>query len=163
MCCFFFFWNHKGWKRSPRSLSPTVYLPPTCPLKTLSCSKTCRCFLNTFRDSDSTSSLGSLFSTSPLSEEKFFPKIQPEPPLVQLRATTSHPITCYMREEADSHLTRASFQLVVESYKVSPEPFTLHTKQSQLLHLFLTRLVLQTPHQLFCSSLDMLLMRFQAC
>ena len=25
--------NNKGWERSPRSCSPTIHLPPTCPAK----------------------------------------------------------------------------------------------------------------------------------
>jgi len=79
--------------------------------------------LNAFRDEDSTGSLGSLFQcfNSPFGEE-FFPNIQPKPPLVQLEAISSHFITCYLGEETDSHLATTSFQAVVESDKVSPQP-----------------------------------------
>jgi len=48
-----------------------------------------------------------------------FPNVQLESSLVQLRA--SSPIASYMGEEANSHLTTASLQLVVESDKVTPE------------------------------------------
>jgi len=44
-------------------------------------------FLNTSRDGDSTPSLGSLFQClTTLSVRKFFPDIQPKPPLAQLEA-----------------------------------------------------------------------------
>ncbi|KAK4832426.1 hypothetical protein QYF61_023105 [Mycteria americana] len=42
-------------------------------------------------------------------EEKF-PNIQSKPPLVQLEAISSHPITYYMGEETDPHLSTTSFQ-----------------------------------------------------
>ncbi|KAK4832175.1 LOW QUALITY PROTEIN: hypothetical protein QYF61_020955 [Mycteria americana] len=43
---------------------------------------------------------------NPLGEE-FFPNIQAKPPLVQLEAISSYPITCYLGEETDPHLSRA--------------------------------------------------------
>jgi len=55
-----------------------------------------------------------------------------------------------MGEEADSHLTTTSLQIVVETVNISPEPLSLQSKQSQLPKLLLLRLVLQTPHQLCC-------------
>ncbi|KAK4832282.1 hypothetical protein QYF61_021681 [Mycteria americana] len=47
---------------------------------------------------------------NPFSEEKF-PNIQSKPPLVQLEAISSRPITCYLGEETDPHLSTTSFQL----------------------------------------------------
>ncbi|KAK4831626.1 hypothetical protein QYF61_018566 [Mycteria americana] len=76
---------------------------------------------------------------NPLGEEKF-PNIQSKPPLAQLEAISSCPITCDLGEETDPHLSTASFQ----------------AKQSQLPQLLLIRLVLQTLHQLRCTSLDTL-------
>ncbi|KAK4830122.1 hypothetical protein QYF61_008549 [Mycteria americana] len=46
---------------------------------------------------------------NPLSEEKF-PNIQSKPPLAQLEAISSCPITCYLGEETDPHLSTTSFQ-----------------------------------------------------
>ncbi|KAK4823411.1 hypothetical protein QYF61_001785 [Mycteria americana] len=76
---------------------------------------------------------------NPFSEVKF-PNIQSKPPLAQLEAISSHPITCYLGEETDPHLSTTSFQ----------------AKQSQLPQPLLIRLVLQTLHQLRCPSLDTL-------
>ncbi|KAK4817737.1 hypothetical protein QYF61_026537 [Mycteria americana] len=92
---------------------------------------------------------------NPFSEEKF-PNIQSKPPLVQLEATSSCPITCYLGEETDPHLSTTSFQVVVESDKVSPQPPLLQAKQPQLPQPLLIRLLLQTLHQLCCPSLDTL-------
>ncbi|KAK4827680.1 hypothetical protein QYF61_020814, partial [Mycteria americana] len=92
-------------------------------------------------DGDSTTSLGSLFQCliTPFSEVKF-PNIQSKPPLVQLEAISSRPITCYLGEESDPHLSTTSFQ----------------AKQPQLPQPLLIRLLLQTLHQLRCPSLDTL-------
>jgi len=49
-------------------------------------------------------------------------------------------------EEADPHLTTASFQGVVEKDKVSPEPLLLQTKQSQFPQLLPLAPVLHTLH-----------------
>ncbi|KAK4818734.1 hypothetical protein QYF61_018721 [Mycteria americana] len=76
---------------------------------------------------------------NPFSEVKF-PNIQSEPPLVQLEAISSCPITCYLGEETDPHLSTTSFQ----------------AKQPQFPQLLLIGLLLQTLHQLRCPSLDML-------
>ncbi|KAK4830739.1 hypothetical protein QYF61_013189 [Mycteria americana] len=46
---------------------------------------------------------------NPFSEEKF-PNSQSKPPLVQLEAIVSCPITCYLGEETDPHLSTTSFQ-----------------------------------------------------
>lgn len=54
------------------------------------------------------------------------PNTQPEHPLAQLKATTSCTVffccCCYQGEEADPNLATASFQMVVESDVISPEP-----------------------------------------
>ncbi|KAK4815655.1 hypothetical protein QYF61_005217 [Mycteria americana] len=92
---------------------------------------------------------------NPFSEVKF-PNIQSKPPLAQLEAISSRPITCYLGEETDPHLSTASFQVVVESDKVSPQPPFLQAKQPQVPQPLLIRLLLQTLHQLRCPSLDML-------
>ncbi|KAK4808475.1 hypothetical protein QYF61_005792 [Mycteria americana] len=89
---------------------------------------------------------------NPLGEEKF-PNIQSKPPLAQLEAISSCPITCYLGEETDPHLSTTSFQVVVESDEVSPQPPFLQAKQSQLPQPLLIRLLLQTLHQLRCPSL----------
>ncbi|KAK4811173.1 hypothetical protein QYF61_019804 [Mycteria americana] len=88
--------------------------------------------------------------------EVTFPNIQSKPPLVQLEALSSCAIICYWGEETDTHLSTTSFQVVVESNKVSPQPPFLQAKQPQLPQQLLIRLLLQTLHQLRCPSLDTL-------
>jgi len=73
---------------------------------------------------------------------------------MQPEAISSHPIANYLGEE--TRLTTTSFQVVVESEKVPPQPPLLQTEQPQLLRPLLIQLVLQTPHQPPCPSLDML-------
>ncbi|KAK4823194.1 hypothetical protein QYF61_027203 [Mycteria americana] len=85
-----------------------------------------------------------------------FPNIQSKPPLVQLEAISSCPITRYLGEETDPHLSTTSFQVVVESDKVSPQPPFLQAKQPQFPQPLLIRLLLQTLPQLRCPSLDTL-------
>jgi len=69
-------------------------------------------FLNTSRDSDSTTSLGSLcHCLTTLSEKKTFQIFYLDLPLAKLEANTLHPIAGYLREEADSHLITTSFQI----------------------------------------------------
>ena len=70
--------------------------------------------------------------------------MQPESPLAQLNVITSRPITSYPGKEANLHLDATTFHTDVESYKVSPEPPLLQTKQSQFPQPLLKRLVLQT-------------------
>ncbi|KAK4829890.1 hypothetical protein QYF61_007282 [Mycteria americana] len=76
---------------------------------------------------------------NPFSEVKF-PNIQSKPPLAQLEAISSRPITCYLGEETDPHLATTSCQAKPPQF---PQPL-------------LIRLVLQTLHQLRCPSLDTL-------
>jgi len=53
--------------------------------------------------------------------EENFPNNQSKPPLEQLEAISSHPMASYLGEETYTHLTTTSFQVVVESDKVSPQ------------------------------------------
>ncbi|KAK4831631.1 hypothetical protein QYF61_018571 [Mycteria americana] len=92
---------------------------------------------------------------NPFSEVKF-PNTQSKPPLAQLEAISSCPIICYLGKETDPHLSTTSFQVVVESDEVSPQPPFLQAKQPQFPQPLLIRLVLQTLHQLRCPSLDTL-------
>ena len=71
-----------------------------------------------------------------------FPNIQSKPPLKQLEAISSHPVTSYLGEETKTHLTTASFQVAVESDKVSPQPPFLQDKQPWSPQPLLIRLVL---------------------
>ena len=104
--------------------------------------------LNTSRDGDPTTSLGSLLQCLiTLPANKIFPNIQSKPPLAQLEAVSSHLITCYLGKETNAHLATTSFQVVVESNKVPPQPPFLQAKQSQFSQSHLIRLVLQTLHQ----------------
>jgi len=88
--------------------------------------------------------------------EDIFPNIQSEPPLTQLEAIASFPITGYLGEETTTHLTTPSSQVAVESEKVPPQPPLLQTEQPQLPQPLLIRLVLQTPPQPRCPALDTL-------
>ncbi|KAK4815671.1 hypothetical protein QYF61_005417 [Mycteria americana] len=81
---------------------------------------------------------GSVFSV----EEVKFPNIQAKSPLVQLEAISSHPMACYLGKETDSHLSTTSFQVAVESDKVSPQPPFLQAKQLHFPQPLLIRLVL---------------------
>ena len=59
----------------------------------MSLSTTSRWFSNPFRDGDSPTSLGNLFQClTTLSVKKFFPDIQPKPPLAQLKAISPCPV-----------------------------------------------------------------------
>jgi len=79
--------------------------------------------------------------------EEILPNIQSVAPiLVQLEAIASSSIISYLGEEANTHLTTVSFQAVVETHKVSPEPPPNKTPFPQQLPM---RLELQNPHQLF--------------
>jgi len=62
--------------------------------------------------------------------KEIFPNIQSKSPLMQLEAISSHPIVSYLGEETNPHLTTTSFQVVVESNKVSPQPPLLQTGRS---------------------------------
>jgi len=85
-----------------------------------------------------------------------WPNIQSKPPLTQLEPIASRPIASYLGEETNPRLATPSLQAAVESNKVPPQPPLLQTEQPQLPQLLLIRLVLQTPHQHRCPSLDTL-------
>jgi len=63
--------------------------------------------------------------------EEILSDTQSKPPLAQLEAVSSHPITCHLRKETDTLLSTTSFQVVVESSEVSCQPTLLQTKQPQ--------------------------------
>ena len=88
-------------------------------------------FLNPSSDDDSTTSLGSQFQCL-TTLSVIFPNIQSKPPLMQLEAISCHPITSYLGKETNNHLTTTTFQVVVESDKVSLQPPLLQTEQPQL-------------------------------
>ena len=95
------------------------------------------------RDSDSATSLGSLFQClTTLLENNFFLISNLNLPWHNLRP---FPLVLSLLpgEVADPHLTMTSLQAVVEIDKVSPEPPLLQNKQSQFLQPLLMRLVLQ--------------------
>ncbi|KAK4828376.1 hypothetical protein QYF61_026114 [Mycteria americana] len=149
--------NLIGWKRPLRSSSPTINLTlPRPPLHHVPkhLIQTSFKYLQGWRLNHFPGQPVPMLD-NPFSEEKF-PNIQSKPPLAQLEAISSCPITCYLGEETDPHLSTTSFQVVVESDKVSPQPPFLQAKQSQFPQPLLIRLVLQTLHQLRCPSLDTL-------
>ncbi|KAK4821003.1 hypothetical protein QYF61_010734 [Mycteria americana] len=149
--------NCIGWKRPLRSLSPTVNLTlPRPPLYHVHkhLIQTSFKYLQGWRLNHFPGQPGPMLD-NPLGEEKF-PNIQSKPPLAQLEAISSCPITFYLGEETDPHLSTTSFQVVEESNKVSPQPPFLQAKQSQLPQPLLIRLLLQSLHQLHCPSLDTL-------
>lgn len=106
-------------------------------------SKTSKRFLNTARESDSITSLSS--------QEKTFPNIQPELPLVQLEATPSSSIASYTGEEANPHLVTTSFQAAVQRDEVSHGPLLLQSEEPLFPQPFLIKPVRQIPHQPRCS------------
>jgi len=76
--------------------------------------------------------------------KEMFPNTQTKPPLTQLEAISSRPITGYLGEETNIPLTTTFFQVVVESDKVSPQPTLLQSEQPQFPPSTVIRLVLQT-------------------
>ena len=74
--------------------------------------------------------------------EEVFPNIQSKPPLMQPEAVSSCSITSNSGEETSTQLTITSFQVVVESNKVSPQPSVLQSKQPHFSQPLLIRLVL---------------------
>jgi len=73
--------------------------------------------------------------------KEIFPNIQSKPLLMQLEAIASHLIASYLGEQTNTCLTITSFQVAVESDKVSPQPL-LQTEQPQFSQLLLLRLAL---------------------
>ena len=54
--------------------------------------------------------------------KEIVPNIQSKPPLTQLEAIAPHPIAGYLGEETNTCLTTTSFQVIVESTKLSTAP-----------------------------------------
>ncbi|KAK4806181.1 hypothetical protein QYF61_001104 [Mycteria americana] len=108
--------NRIGWKRPLRSSSPTVNLtlprPPLYHVPKHLIQTAFKCFqgwrLNHFPGQPVP------MLDNPFSEVKF-PNIQSKPPLAQLEAISSCPITCYLGEETDPHLSTTSFQRAIRS------------------------------------------------
>ncbi|KAK4828289.1 hypothetical protein QYF61_024954 [Mycteria americana] len=103
--------NPIGWKRPLRSSSPTVNLTlPTPPLHHVPkhLIQTSFKYLQGWRLNHFPGQPVPMLD-NPFSEVKF-PNIQSKPPLAQLEAISSHPITCYLGEETDPHLATTSFQ-----------------------------------------------------
>ncbi|KAK4817189.1 LOW QUALITY PROTEIN: hypothetical protein QYF61_003582, partial [Mycteria americana] len=85
--------------------------------------------------------------------EVTFPDIQSKPPLAQLEAISSRPITCDLGEETDPTSLQPPFRQFDE---VSPQPPFLQAEQPQVPQPLPISLVLQTLPQLRCPSLDTL-------
>jgi len=81
--------------------------------------------------------------------EEMFPHIQPKPPLAQLEAIPSRPIT--VTWEKMPYLTPTSFQAVAENHKVSDEPPLL-----KLNSLAPHKTCIPDLSQVCCSFLDTL-------
>lgn len=92
--------NHLSWKRHLRSSGPAFgWLP--CQQDKVELSAMCCRFLETFRDSGSATSMGSLFQwLTTLSVKKFLMMSPSECPLVQLEAMSSQPVTGGLGREA---------------------------------------------------------------
>ncbi len=93
----------------------------------MSLSTTSKCFLNTSRVGDFTTSLGSPFQCpTTLLENKLL--LMSSLKLAQLESIPSSPMASYVGEEANTHLTTITLQVVIENYKVSLEPSLLQKK-----------------------------------
>ncbi|KAK4824710.1 LOW QUALITY PROTEIN: hypothetical protein QYF61_017936 [Mycteria americana] len=122
---------------------------------TMSLSTSSKRLLNTSRDGDSTTSLGSLFQCLiTLSVKKNFLISSLNLPWCNLRPFLLSYHLLHGRRDRPPPLY--NLLSVVESNKVSPQPPFLQAKQSQLPQPLLIRFLLQTLHQLRCPSLDML-------
>lgn len=78
-------------------------------------------------------------------EDLDFPNVQQKSPLAQLEVIPCSPVTSHKGEAANTQFITTSYQVVVDSDKVSPEPPHLQTKQSQFTQPFIIQPVLQTP------------------
>ena len=94
---------------------------------------------------------------------KFFLISKSKLPVTQLEAIASCLIASYLGEETNISLTTNSIQIVVESNKVSPQLSLFQTEQPQFPQPLLIRLVLQTPHQPHCPTLDTLQVYLARC
>jgi len=84
-----------------------------------------------------------------------FPYIQPKPSLVCLEAISSRSVTSHMEEEANTHPTTTTFQVVVRAIRSPLSLFFPRLINPSFLSLSSYELVFQTPHQIHCPSLDM--------
>ena len=129
--------NHQGWKRPLRSSSPTINPTPLCLLNHV-----LKCHIYPFFEHLQGQGLHHFpgqpipMPDKPFSKE-FFPDTQSKPPLMQLEASSSHPIASYLEEETNTCLTTTFFEVVIKSNKVFPQPFLLQTKQPQFPQLLL--------------------------
>ena len=80
------------------------------PNTTISLSVTSTCFLNTSRGADSTNSHLEWAARSNAFRGEIFPNIQPQPPLAQLEAILSHPITITWEMRLTSALPQSPFR-----------------------------------------------------
>jgi len=113
-------------------------------------------FLNPSRDGDSTTALGSLVQClTTLAVKRLFLISNLNLPWWNLRPSPLVLSLVTWEKRPTPHLTTTSCQGAVESDKVSPQPL-LQTEQPQLPQPLLSRLVLQTPPQPRCPSLDTL-------
>ncbi|KAK4816273.1 hypothetical protein QYF61_014345 [Mycteria americana] len=141
--------NRIGWKRPLRSSSPTVKLTLPRPPRYHVPKHLIQTSLKYFQGWQLNHCPGQPVPMldNPFSEVKF-PNIQTKPTMaqlearVQLEAISSRPITSYLGEETDPHLSTTSFQVAVESKKVSPQPPFLRAKKPQFPQPLLIRLVL---------------------
>lgn len=112
--------------------------------------------LNTHGDNDPTTSLGRLFQCLTSYSAKNFSLIFN---LTSPGALWGHPFSCcplFPGKRDWLSLATTSFQGVVESKKIPPNPDFLHAEPPQIPQLILIRFVIQTLHQLPCLSLQYL-------
>ncbi|KAK4809752.1 LOW QUALITY PROTEIN: hypothetical protein QYF61_008873 [Mycteria americana] len=146
--------NRIGWKRPLRSSSPTINLTlPSPPLHHVPkhLIQTAFKYLQGWGLHHFPGQPVPMLD-NPFSEEKF-PNIQSKPPLAQLEAISSRPITCDLGEETDPTSLQPPFRQFDE---VSPQPPLLQAEQPQVPQPLPISLVLQTLPQLRCPSLDTL-------
>lgn len=74
--------------------------------------------------------------TLPMLDHALCEEILPKSPIETSPGATGaiplHLISCHLRKEANTLLAASSFQVVVESSKVSPQPAVLQTSQPQV-------------------------------
>ncbi|KAK4830133.1 hypothetical protein QYF61_008560 [Mycteria americana] len=89
----------------------------------------------------------------PLSK-KMLPNVQSKPPLVQLRAIPTCPVTGSQGEEISTSLSMSPPQEAAESNEVAPQPPFLQIRQAQSPQPLLIGHSFQPFHQLCCLPLD---------
>jgi len=123
----------------------------------MSISTTCTPSLNASRGNVSTTSPGIPFQClTTLSENNFFLTFNLNLPWHNSRLFPLVLLLVMWDKRPTLHLFTTSCQVFAANGKGSPEPPLLQTEQAQFPKQLLIRLVLQTPHQLHCCSLDML-------